>query len=105
MILADPDYLAYERLLTFLGASVDRVDLHLSGGSGGFDPAQLLGLVTDETRCIVLSNPNNPTGAVLSAETIDLVAEVAREHDLAHKPEERPKHAANFQDGIPDPEK
>jgi aspartate/methionine/tyrosine aminotransferase len=82
VILADPDYLAYERLLTFLGASVDRVDLHLNGGSGEFDPEQLRGLVTDDTRCVVLSNPNNPTGAVLSAETVDLVADVAREHDL-----------------------
>jgi aspartate/methionine/tyrosine aminotransferase len=82
VILADPDYLAYERLLTFLGASVDRLDLHLNGGSGELDPEQLRGLITDDTRCIVLSNPNNPTGAVLSAETVDLVADVAREHDL-----------------------
>ncbi|MDF2435317.1 MAG: hypothetical protein JWP44_4948 [Mucilaginibacter sp.] len=82
VILADPDYLAYERLLTFLGASVDRLDLHLNGGSGELDPEQLRGLITDDTRCIVLSNPNNPTGAVLSAETVDLVADVACEHDL-----------------------
>jgi aspartate/methionine/tyrosine aminotransferase len=82
VILPDPDYLAYERLLTFLGASVGRLDLHVNGGSGEFDPEQLRGLVTDDTRCVVLSNPNNPTGAVLSAETVDLVADVAREHDL-----------------------
>jgi aspartate/methionine/tyrosine aminotransferase len=82
VILADPDYLAYERLMTFLGAAVDRVDLQLDAGSGTLDPDQLRGAVAPETRCIVLSNPNNPTGAVLSAETVQLVADVAREHDL-----------------------
>jgi aspartate/methionine/tyrosine aminotransferase len=82
VILADPDYLAYERLVTFLGASVDRLDLHLAGGSGTFDAEQLRGLVVANTRCIVLSNPNNPTGAVLSAEAVELVADVAREHEL-----------------------
>jgi aspartate/methionine/tyrosine aminotransferase len=82
VILADPDYLAYERLVTFLGASVDRLDLHLDAGSGTFDAEQLRALVGANTRCIVLSNPNNPTGAVLSAEAVELVADVAREHEL-----------------------
>jgi aspartate aminotransferase len=35
-----------------------------------------------ETRGIYLNTPNNPTGAVLTTEQLEAIAEVAREHDL-----------------------
>jgi aspartate/methionine/tyrosine aminotransferase len=82
VILGDPDYLAYERLITFLGGTVDRLTLHLESGSGTVDGDELRGLIGPETRCIVMSNPNNPTGAVLSVEAVELIAGVAREHGL-----------------------
>ena len=46
----------------------------------GIDIAELEGLVTDKTRMIVICNPNNPTGSVLSE--VDM-AEVARIADKA----------------------
>jgi aspartate/methionine/tyrosine aminotransferase len=82
VILADPDYLAYERMMRFLGAEVDRVPLIYAGGWGIIDEESLRSKVTAGTRCLVLSNPNNPTGAVLTPATLDMVARVAQEHDL-----------------------
>src|ERR1700739_607455 len=82
VVLGDPDYLAYERLMTFLGAEVDRVELRLDGGSGSIDADQLDDAIGADTRCIVMSNPNNPTGEVLSAEAIAVVAAAARDHEL-----------------------
>jgi aspartate aminotransferase len=35
-----------------------------------------------ETRGIYLNTPNNPSGAVLTTEQLEAIAEVAREHDL-----------------------
>jgi N-succinyldiaminopimelate aminotransferase len=37
--------------------------------------------VTDRTRLILINNPHNPTGSVLSRETLELVVELAHQHD------------------------
>jgi alanine-synthesizing transaminase len=39
-------------------------------------------LVTPRTRALVIINPNNPTGAVYSRETLTALLDVARRHDL-----------------------
>jgi aspartate/methionine/tyrosine aminotransferase len=82
VVLLDPDYLAYERLVRFLGAEVDHVPLTWEDGAGTIDPASLAAAIREETRCIVVSNPNNPTGAVLSRATVEAIAAAARERDL-----------------------
>jgi len=46
------------------------------------DLADLEAKITDRTRVIVVINPNNPTGAVYSRETLTAIAEFARKHDL-----------------------
>ncbi|MBM9465921.1 pyridoxal phosphate-dependent aminotransferase [Nakamurella leprariae] len=38
--------------------------------------------ITDRTRALVLINPNNPTGAVYSRETVRALVDIARRHDL-----------------------
>ncbi|OFM29036.1 pyridoxal phosphate-dependent aminotransferase [Corynebacterium sp. HMSC072A02] len=38
--------------------------------------------VTEKTKAIVVINPNNPTGAVYSRETLQRIVEVAREYNL-----------------------
>ncbi len=50
----------------------------------GFQPDldAMARLVTARTRAILVNSPNNPTGAVYSAETLARIAEIARRHNL-----------------------
>jgi aspartate/methionine/tyrosine aminotransferase len=44
--------------------------------------AEVEKLITPQTRCLLLTNPNNPTGAVYSRANLEELAKVATEHDL-----------------------
>ena len=48
----------------------------------GFDEAEFRAAVTDRTKLILLNTPHNPTGKVFTAAELQLIAEVASEHDL-----------------------
>ncbi len=45
------------------------------------DHDELRAAVTGRTRLILINNPHNPTGAVLGRETLELVVELAHQHD------------------------
>src|SRR5690554_5627831 len=46
------------------------------------DPQQIEAMITSRTRAIVIINPNNPTGAVYSRETLQAIAQIAERHHL-----------------------
>jgi len=50
----------------------------------GFQPdiAALEALISDKTRALVIINPNNPTGAVYSKETLEQMVALAEKHGL-----------------------
>ena len=39
--------------------------------------------VLTETKVLMISYPNNPTGAIMEREDLEAIAEVVKEHDLA----------------------
>ncbi|MBC7725067.1 MAG: aminotransferase class I/II-fold pyridoxal phosphate-dependent enzyme, partial [Burkholderiaceae bacterium] len=45
------------------------------------DPDDLRAAVTDRTRIILINNPHNPTGSVLSREILELIVRLAHLHD------------------------
>jgi len=45
------------------------------------DHDELRAAVTDRTRLILINNPHNPTGALMPRETLELIVELAHQHD------------------------
>lgn len=46
------------------------------------NPTQLEAAITERTKALIINTPNNPTGAALTRQTLEQVAEIAKKHDL-----------------------
>jgi N-succinyldiaminopimelate aminotransferase len=81
-IIFEPYYDSYPAGIAMAGAHRRPVTLRRDGAGWAFDAGELRRAVTNKTRLILLNTPHNPTGKVFSIAELDLIAEVAREHDL-----------------------
>ena len=72
-----PSYPLYPLMAQRAGARPVAVDLSAAGGP---DTDALLAAVTDQTRAVVLCNPNDPTGTYLPAEQVAGLARALPEH-------------------------
>ena len=84
VVVLHPNYLQTHLLAAGHGARVRPWPLRLDGAGGGARWAPALDaletLVTARTRLVVLCNPNNPTGARLTAAEVDAVCAAAARH-------------------------
>ncbi|MEW2575092.1 aminotransferase class I/II-fold pyridoxal phosphate-dependent enzyme [Streptomyces syringium] len=78
----DPCYDAYPAGARLAGARLVPVPLEMSGDTFVLDPAALRAAVTPRSRVLLLNTPHNPTGKVFTAEELDAIADVCREHGL-----------------------
>jgi alanine-synthesizing transaminase len=76
-----PDYPMYSAVLNKLGAQPNS---YLLDEKNEWQPdlEDIAQRINSRTRAIVLSNPNNPTGAVYSRQTLERIAELARQNNL-----------------------
>jgi len=81
VIAFDPMYLTYDATLQAGGAKLTRLSLDADAGFR-IDADVLADAINPATRAVVLTTPNNPTGAVASVEELESVAELARANDL-----------------------
>jgi len=81
VIIIEPCYVAYKPVAILAGAEVRVLPTSMSEG---FQPdlERLEGLVTPRTKALLLSYPNNPTGATYGRETLEKIADLVRRHDL-----------------------
>ena len=87
VLALSPHWMAVPKLVAFVpGARLRTVPAYLELLEGTLDAAGLAArlrvAVGPTTRGIYLNSPNNPTGAVLDAEALAAIAEVAIERDL-----------------------
>lgn len=81
VIVIEPCYVSYKACVHLAGGIPVIVDTRVENDFRvtAQDISQRL---TDRTKAIVLSYPNNPTGAIMDRSTLQEIAELAAEHDL-----------------------
>ena len=80
-IVLQPMYVTYEATIQAPGATLVPVVLDAERGFR-LDKQALEQALSDRTRAIFYASPSNPTGVALNLEELELIAEVARQHDL-----------------------
>jgi N-succinyldiaminopimelate aminotransferase len=79
VVTFEPFYDAYGGLIALAGGVHRTVRLHAPDFQPDLD--ELAAVITDRTRIILVNNPHNPTGTVLTAETLELIVSLAHKHD------------------------
>jgi alanine-synthesizing transaminase len=81
ILVPAPDYPLWTGAVTLSGGTPVH---YRCDETNGWDPdlADIEAKVTERTHALVIINPNNPTGAVYSEETVRGLVDIARRHDL-----------------------
>ena len=74
IIYPTPGFPIYESMINYTGSKGVPYDL-TEDKDLRFDPDKILSLITDQTRLLILINPNNPTGSFVEKSTVDYLAE------------------------------
>lgn len=80
IVVFTPNYLQIFGWANAIGVDVKTVP-HDESNNWQADIDALRATVSAKTRLITICNPNNPTGATLSADAMQSLVEIAREHD------------------------
>jgi arginine:pyruvate transaminase len=81
VIVLQPMYVTYEATIQAPGATLVPVVLSAEDGFR-LDAKRLESAITPNTRAIFFASPSNPTGMMLNADELKIIAELAIEHDL-----------------------
>ena len=77
IIFISPPWFFYESLIAAAGATPVRV--RCDPETFDLDLAAIEGAITERTRAIILNSPNNPTGKIYPAETLEALADLLQE--------------------------
>jgi N-succinyldiaminopimelate aminotransferase len=80
VVTFEPYYDSYAACIALAGAQ--RRVVTLRAPDYAFDPDELRRAITPRSKLILLNSPHNPTGKVFSLGELQLVADLAQEHDL-----------------------
>ena len=81
VLIHQPSFVCYEPLTLMTGAVPKIIDTKKEN-SFRLTPQELEAAITDKTKLLILSYPNNPTGAVMRKADLEALAEVIIKHDL-----------------------
>jgi aminotransferase len=81
VISPDPGYVAYEADIIFAGGESVAVPTYAKYDFG-VRADEIATAITPRTKVILIGNPNNPTGAIVSRAELEGIAKLAIKHDL-----------------------
>ncbi len=81
VLIPDPAYVSYSPLVTMADGVPVHVECH-EEDNFVLKPKYLEKAITPKTKAIILTYPNNPTGAIMTEEEVRAIAEVIIRHDL-----------------------
>lgn len=79
VVIFDPSFVGYRQLVLLYGGVPVMVPL---ARDFSLDGDAVRAAITPRTRAIIFNTPANPTGHVATRDEVDLLAAIAREHDL-----------------------
>ena len=82
VVIPEPFYPNYHTSVTLAGAKIHPVPTFVEEGYFYADRARGEACINERTRALFVTNPGNPTGAVLTPEQLRLMLDIAKEHDL-----------------------
>ena len=82
VIVPEPFYPNYDTFVKAAGGRIRPLETFAAEGYNYADRGRLEKLINENTRAIMITNPNNPTGNSLTEKQLRLVTKVARDHDL-----------------------
>ena len=81
VIIPQPCYVSYVPCVDLAGGVPVTIDLK-NENQFRLTKEELEAAITDKTKILILSYPNNPTGAIMEQPDLEAIAEVIQEHDL-----------------------
>ena len=81
VIIPEPSYVSYVPCVALAGGVPVTLSLK-NENKFKLTPEELESAITEKTKVLVLSFPNNPTGAIMTKEELQPIAELAKRHDL-----------------------
>ena len=82
IIIPEPFYPNYNTMVRTCGASIRPIPTSPEDGYHYAERDKIESAINENTRAIMVTNPGNPTGVVLTPEEMRLVMDIAKEHDL-----------------------
>lgn len=81
VIIPQPSYVSYEPCAVLAGAKPVIINLKAEN-EFRLTPEELLNVITDKTKVLILPYPNNPTGAIMEKEDLEKIAKIVIEKDI-----------------------
>lgn len=81
VLVPEPSFVCYKPCVTLAGGTPVTIETKAEN-SFKLRKEEVLEKITPRTKMLVLSYPNNPTGAIMTREDLEEIAEVVKEHNI-----------------------